>query len=213
MFSKVYIERKTSMSCICLLKNKNGIVFAADSRETFLDGSFYDDYQKIRRSSNRKYIYVLAGLIKYKGIDYPQVFDCILNQTTYLNEDIENKLQAIQNIAKLITKEQYDEYNHTCRFDMFLYDTSTQYVYTLAVENGRCKDSENQKITGDILGLMAGENPQFIEDIEIKSTDTICHLIDKAKAATLEAFNGKTVGGHVNYIALDNQGNPVGVVK
>lgn len=205
------IERGNDMSFCCLLKSKNGIVLCSDTRETFADGTFKDDKQKIFMTDDKKIVYGCTGIIKYKNIDYVTRVNQIMdNEHLFMHE----KLNAIMDMLIPVTETLYLNNQDNRGFNMFIIDCNEFTLYDLSIENGI---SNVRRIPEDkILPIAMGKQTYMFIGL---SKDTLYHdtLIEMRNkgitfvdvAAQLENMleNIPTINNKAQWISIDKKGN------
>lgn len=127
------LERKNNMSFCCFIRNKNGVILCSDSRETFANGTFDENRQKVFITGDNHHIYACTGIIHYDGKDYVAKVKDIMNNSSM---SIVERLISISDMMKNVSESMYDKTKMNQRFDMFIIDIKDFTLYVLSVENG-----------------------------------------------------------------------------
>lgn len=207
------IERKNDMSFNCIYINDNQIILGSDSRESFLDGTYNDNRQKIFANRDLEIIWSMTGIIKYRGVDYTHIVNEIMNIESLLID----KIHLIQHILTYPTYHIYSQEKKDSIFDLVIgqYENNHLQIYIIEVKNGQCLDKDNQTYTfieapicsgvhtnlWKYLNLNIMDNSDSITDVIGEMNRFIHQIIDYDKDKT------NTVGGDSYITLIDNAGH------
>lgn len=199
-------ERKNNMSFNCFCLNKDFVVIGSDSRETYVDGKYRDEYPKTFINKNHSLCWSVTGLLKYRNMDCVRIINSILNN----DSTVIDKLSLIEIIMKYETLNFYNEFHTDVYFDLFLAESINNKinVYLLEVKNGesseqqKCIFRQNEKMDTIISsGVHTEVKDNFSNGIHhidktVLEMNRIIHL-----AIDTSSKDDNTVGGR-SYIAL-----------
>lgn len=228
---KIYspIERKNNMSFNCIYMNNNEIILGSDSRESFPDGTYNDNFQKTFVNKELKMIWSMTGLIRYQNINYIDIVNNIMNMKTQLIE----KIYLIQHILKYPTKQIYAHQKEDCIFDMFIGEASNSGLktYVIEVKNGECSNCTNKIYSSLEAPICSGVHTEYwkylnLEIMDLTITDltimdlTVMDFDKQLKSKAQEMYRlihsvkeidksctHNTVGGTVYVAIMDKKGN------
>ena len=203
--NKKCLGRKSDMSFVCYLKNKNGIVLCSDSRELFENHQINEHRQKLFISDDQ-IVYGCTGLAKYKNEDCVFKVNKIMNKkTTY-----KDRISEIKKIMSQYTLREHNENNVYSRFDIFLIVDNQLHI--LSIKDGYIEDDSELSDYPDIetMGRQVHLFTYFPkEDYE---NDTLEQLLEKGKllvhkAAQLESLEKyPSINNIVQWMIIDNRG-------
>lgn len=207
-------ERKNHMSFNLSYLTPYCAYLGADSRRSFENGKYEDNFQKVFTNQELKMIWSMTGTISYQYINYINVVNSILNQK---EANIYSKLKSIEVIMNAITKLQYIDYylKKDFIFDLFIITIENGQLthFTFESKNGyTTPGTGNMKYTGNhreasgihteyIRSFYLSEDRYALENIG-KIMDLIQYIIEIDKKEEIS-----TVGGDIYIATMDINGN------
>lgn len=198
------------MSFNCIYMNDERIIIGSDSRESFDNHTYNDDYQKVFVNEDLKLIWSMTGLIKHNNIDYPTIINCTMNM---LEASIEDKLDLIINIMKHSTYQQFNQLKKDSIFTLFvgLLNLKGELIsYIIDIRNGEVFGHERfTEMEDPIVGGVHLEYAQYLDTKTMNNRDkaisNMTDLIIKViKRDSKERY--PSVGGNVCVVCLDKFG-------
>lgn len=105
------------MSYICLIGNKNGILAASDTRETFDTHNHRDNRQKVFKCKKQNLVWACCGLTMLEGKDYLRLVEFIMRDTA---TTLDQKLDYIYRSIKKATTEGFNRLGSGSAMDILI---------------------------------------------------------------------------------------------
>lgn len=198
------------MSFNCIYMNDERIIIGSDSRESFANHTYNDDYQKVFANEDLKLIWSMTGLMKHNNIDYPTIINCTMNM---LEASIEDKLDLIISIMKYSTYQQSVQLKKDSVFTLFvgLLNLKGELIsYIIDIRNGELFKSKTfidmeclfvGGVYHDYVQYLDTNTMNNIDKAIANMTDLITRVIERDSE---EMYS--SVGGNVCVVCLDKFG-------
>lgn len=210
----IFEERESNMSFNCLYLKNDIAYLGSDSRESFPDGTYNDNFQKTFVNRELKMIWSMTGLIKYKGVNYYPIINYILNNK---DNSIIDKLQSIELIINSITKSYYEQSSQDIFFDLLLVTVENNELiyYFFESKNGTSIFTIRQQVPPTNILSSTGVHTQMKDIItnndlrilsEMDMVSRIYHLIEDVKEVDKKCIPN-TVGGDIHIVTMNKKGD------
>lgn len=204
-------EREIGMSYCCAYLLKNKIYIGADSRETMMNGSYNDNFQKVYINKQENMIWGMSGLIKSHHLNYVYLVNNILNKPKV---PIQTKLKLIEVLMNNATQETFREsVFQDSRYDLFVafIQEGNICLYTFESLNGiitiKSTHKDNYTIASgvhtDEVFKLSNEVLEFMQEDSI--VENITNIINNVK--NKKTPQSLTVGGDICIATMDNEGH------
>lgn len=210
-----FLERKNSMSFNCVYMKDNIAYIGADSRETMGFGNYNDNFQKLFINRKLKMIWSMTGVIKYKGLNYVNIVNEILNNS---DMNIIDKLESIKIIMNAVTCHQYKECDlkEDVIFDLFVLTLENNKLryYIFESKNGytphygqQCFENFHIESSGVHTNMKNNISPLQLDTLQEREmvNEITCLIEDVIQASKKDPI--QTVGGDIYVATMDNEGH------